>query len=433
MKELVKYWTLICINPAGGYRAEKCAIAHTYIAKNYPQISDSHQLQQHLIRDYHNHSTEAELCLRCFISHCTLEECNSIVRQFGEYYQFTQSDVLSYVLDDDGSLSSDYSPLSQKILASYNPAISTLNTWATRLVRQHSDLNQFFKQQGLFLKSDWAILNSTTTKRLHRVLKERFYWSDEAIHTTVLYLESYHAVYLSDRIAGGSQGRCKEPTPDQLRRMANYLQPKKVVSPHQILKQLIAIAECLRQHHLNRYPTESIEEKPIKAEQIADLSSDRSDPSEDFLYQYRAQFIQCLNAALETVIHDYTNRLKGEKADQFWVALHLLYCQRITMTEIAEKLDLKRQDNVARLLRLKTFRADVGLHMLARLKQDISETAQNFVDVERLNRFAELIDAALCDQVDALLEKDAQQSKTPKAYQRDNLFAEQLCALLSRD
>ncbi|MGG6269843.1 hypothetical protein ACQ4M3_35070 [Leptolyngbya sp. AN03gr2] len=434
MSEIGKYWTLVRINPAGGYRAEKCAIAHHYIEQNYAEITESTRLQQLLIRDYQNGSTEAELCLRCFISHCTLEEASSIARQFGDYYQFNQFDVLSYVLDDDGMLNRHYHPLSQKILASYNPAIASLNTWATRLVRQHPDLNQFLKQQGLYLKSDWAILNSTTTKRLERILSDRFYWSANAIQTAILYLESYHSVYLSDRISEGSQGRCKEPTSEQLKRIADQLQTKlnQPISPNQVLKQLLAIAQCLRQHRLNRYETESIEDKPIQAEQLT-VRSTESDPTEEFLYYYRAQFVQCLTAALETVVHDYTSRLKEQKANQFRIALHLLYCQRITMTQIAEQLDLKRQDNVARLLKLKTLRADVGLHILTRLKQDISAIAQNFTDPERLSQFAETIDEALRDQVDALLEKDAQQSKTPKAYQKDNLFAEQLCALLSRD
>lgn len=429
MDDLVKYWTLICINPAGGYRTEKSAIAHRYITQNYSHISESQHLQQQLVYAYQQGFTEAELCLRCFISHCTLEECSSIARQFGEYYQFHQFDLLSYVLDDDGSLSTEYSPLSKRILASYNPAIATLNTWATRLVRQHPELNQFFKQQGLFLKSDWAILNSTTSKQLQRILKERFYWSAETIQTAIVYLESYHAVYLNDRIAAGSQGRCKEPTSEQLQRMVEYLQPK-IVSPNQILNQLLAIAHCLRQHRLNRYQTESIEDKAIQAKAEHPHHSE-ADPAEEFLNYYRAQFLKCLNASLEIVIHDYTSRLKGQKVDQFLTALKLLYCQRVTMTQIADQLDLKRQDNVARLLKLKTLRADVGLHMLKGLKQDIRETAQTFIDPERLTQFAEAIDLALRDQVDALLEKDAQQSKTPKAYQSNNLFAEQLCALLN--
>ncbi|MGG6263063.1 hypothetical protein ACQ4M3_07265 [Leptolyngbya sp. AN03gr2] len=434
MSEIGKYWTLVRIKPAGGYQAEKCEIAHHYIEQNYAEVTESNQLQQLLVRDYQAGSTEAELCLRCFISHCTLEEASSIARQFGDYYQFNQFDVLCYVLDDDGTLNRQYHPLSQKILNSYNPAIASLNTWATRLVRQHSELNQFLKQQGLYLKSDWAILNSTTTKRLGQILRDRFYWSANAIQTAMLYLQSYHAVYLSDRISEGSQGRCKEPTPEQLKRIADQLQTKlnQPISSTQVLKQLLAIAQCLRQHRLNRYETESIDEKPIQAEQLT-VSKNESDPAEEFLYYYRAQFIQCLNAALEAVIRDYTSRLKDQKANQFRVALHLLYCQRITMTQIAEQLDLKRQDNVARLLKLKTLRADVGLHILTQLKHDISAIAQNFTDPERLSRFAESIDEALRDQVDALLEKDAQQSKTPKAYQKDNLFAEQLCALLSRN
>jgi len=434
MDEFVKYWTLIRINPAGGYQTEKVAIAYQYIAQNYQFITEARHLEQQLIQDYQHGCTEAELCLRCFISHCTLEECGSIVRQFGEYYQFNQADVLSFVLDDDGLPIKDYIPLSQNILTSYDPAIATLNTWATRLVRQHPELNQFFKQQGLFLKSDWAILNSTTSKQLQRILRERFYWSTESIQTAILYLESYHAVYLNDRMSEGSQGRCKGPTAEQLKRMAEYLQPKRV-TPNQILNQLLAIAQCLRQHRLNRHQTESIEDQAIQAKaerQFADTPS-FDDPSEAFLLYYRAQFLNCLNTALEKVIHDYTSSLQTQKANQFRIALRLLYCQRITMTQIAEQLDLKRQDNVARLLKLKSLRADVGLHILNQLKQDIQETAQTFTDPARLTQFAASIDAALRDQVDALLEKDAQQSKTPKAYQKDNLFAERLCALLSRD
>lgn len=431
MREFSKYWTLVRINPAGGYRAETCAIAQHHITQHYSHLTEPQQLQKHLVLEYQQGSPEAELCLRCFISHCSLEECGSIARQFGECYQFSESDILSYALDDDGLPSKDYLSLAQKILTSYDPTIATLNTWATRLVRQHPELNQFLQQQGLYLKSDWAILNSTTSKRLERVLRERFYWSNAAIETAMLHLESYHAIYLNDRIATGSQGRCPEPTPQQLERMAEYLQPRmgKLIAPHSVLNQLIAIADCLRQYRLNRYRTESIEDQPIRAKS----SDSEDDPSETFLQLYRTQFIQCLDASLEAVIQAYTNKLNDQKAVQFRIALRLLYCQRITMTQIAEQLDLKRQDNVARLLKLKTLRADVGLHMLKGLKQDITETAQIFVDPERLTRLAETIDAALRDQVDALLKKDTQQSKTPKAYQRDNLFAERLCVLLNRD
>jgi 2-oxo-4-hydroxy-4-carboxy--5-ureidoimidazoline (OHCU) decarboxylase len=439
MDELAKYWTLIRINPAGGYRAEKLAIAQTYFAQNLNDLNEPRRIEQFLIQAYQSGSVEAELCLRCFISHCTIQECMSLVHQFGQYYQFNEFDVLTYVLDDDGSPIRSYVPLSRKILESFNPAIATLNTWATRLVRQNQELNQFFKQQGLFLMSDWAILNNVQPKRLQKVLKERFYWSADAIQTALLHLESYHAVYLSDRLEAGNQGRCKEPTAEQLKRMATYLNAKtnQTFGPNQVQKQLLAIAECVRQHRLNRHQTESIEDQTTqgKAErqQLSNSSADELDQAMDeFLLRYRMQFIKCLSASIESVVENYAGRLQNQKAEQFRTALHLLYCKRITMTQIAEQLDLKRQDNVARLLKLKTLRTDIGLHMLQELKQDISEITQTFAKPEQLAQFAETIDAALRDQIDALLEKDAQQAKTPKAYQRDNLFAEQLCALLHR-
>lgn len=42
----------------------------------------------------------AEVCLRCYISEEVKQTCKALVRQFGANYQFEDSDLYSFVLDD---------------------------------------------------------------------------------------------------------------------------------------------------------------------------------------------------------------------------------------------------------------------------------------------------------------------------------------------
>lgn len=72
-----------------------------------------------------------------------------------DIHGFNCSDLLPYVLDDDGRLqpTASYQCLSQKILQSFDPDQSSLTTWTTTKVKQYPALNQFL----LMRSQPWPI------------------------------------------------------------------------------------------------------------------------------------------------------------------------------------------------------------------------------------------------------------------------------------
>jgi hypothetical protein len=177
-----RYWTLVRLNPAGGYRMEQLSPTYTYLqqfSSDWLKADQSDRaLQITLTQRFQVGDLEAGLCLRCYISWVIVQECQALVRQFGEYYGLDESELLSYVLSDEGKIAiGTFKPLGYEILEKYQPEVSALNNWAARLVRQNADLKQCLKEHGLLLISDWGLLNDTKPRQLRRILVEYF---DEA-------------------------------------------------------------------------------------------------------------------------------------------------------------------------------------------------------------------------------------------------------------
>ncbi len=438
MEDTSKYWTLVRLNGFGGYRVDELAITRAYFSslpEALPKAPKNSILTQ-LFQKYQSGDATAELCLRCFISHCILQECQSLVRQFGSYYHFGVSDLLPYILDDDGLAIKNYVPLAHQILQSFNPATSSLVTWTIRLVRQNAELNRFFMEQGIYLISDWAILNDTKPQKLRRVLIEFYQWAVTPSEQAASILESYRLVYLSDRVAQGAKGKCTNPTSEQLQRIAGDLQTKlhQTLSPETIFNQLQQIAKKLRQYRLERYRSSAqsidIPEVARVAEQQL-IGESETDVAEQFLQAYRPQFLTCLDAALEKVVSDRLNTCKNTtKVTQFHTALQLFHCQRLSMTAIAEHLNLPRQDSVTRLLKVKELRADVRLHMLPCLKTYVLEVAQEYTPT-RLIGFDQQLEVALSEQIESLILDEARQYQA-RNYIKGSLFCERLCVYLDR-
>jgi len=441
MEDTSKYWTLVRLNGFGGYRVDELAIARAYFSQLPDLLPEEpkNPILTQLFPKYQLGNAAAELCLRCFISHCILQECQSLVRQFGNYYHFDISDLLPYVLDDDGLLANNYVPLAYQILQSFNPATSSLNNWTGRLVRQNAELNRFFMEQGIYLISDWAILNDTKPEKLRRVLIEFYQWASAPSEQAALILESYRLVYLSDRIVQGAKGKCTDPTPDQLQRIASALHTKsnQTLSPESIFNQLQLLAKKLRQYRLERYRSSAqsidIPEISREAEQQLNSRVSETDEAQQFLHAYRPQFLACLDAALEKVVSDRLTKFKTTtQTKQFYTALQLFHCQRLTMTAIAEQLNLPRQDSVSRLLKVKDLRTDVRLHMLPCLKTYVLEVAQEYTPT-RLQGFDEQIETALSEQIEQIILVETKQAQTARNYLTGSLFSERLCAYLDRE
>ena len=436
-----RYWQLVRLDSSGKTRTNVISKAKNYFEQRYPLVEEN-DIDDRAIANslwqVMSQESDAFLCLRCYISHQILQVCIQLNSQFSNHYGFSLEEILPYVLDDDGkSNHSVYQPLSYQILQKFDPERSNLSTWTTRLVKQHRELNAFLLQHGIYLLSDWAILNDTDPKKLQRVLSEFHQLTKPEIGSAIALLESYHAIYRQERLRqrqqGQALGQCQPPTTNQLQQIAQLL--KMAIAPDVILQRLQALAQRLRQHRLHvkgNLLTTSID-APSTKPVIETIAADRDPAIEgqtQFLQNYRQQMLISLNGAFEKAI---AVRLQGkstkaqQKAKIFAIALQLFHCQGLTMGEIAAQVGLKAQFEVTRLLNLKEFRADVRHYLLQTLQARVTELAAEHINLDRLIALDQEISNALAEQVDLLLKDAETDAKTTKSYTTGTLFSRRLC------
>ncbi|MEO0688287.1 MAG: hypothetical protein AAFY76_25315, partial [Cyanobacteria bacterium J06649_11] len=114
----------------------------------------------------------AELCLRCYISGLIIAVCSDLGVRFGNDNGFSRKDLLPFVLDDEvllqSSRNNSYKSLATLIMQTFDSSKGSLKTWVNRYVKQHPEIHRFLLEHGIFLISDWAILNDTNPKELQR-------------------------------------------------------------------------------------------------------------------------------------------------------------------------------------------------------------------------------------------------------------------------
>lgn len=450
MSSISSYWTLVKLSANGRSRAEELPSVKTFFQQQFPHVQQTEighsTIQQHLVELIRNTATDAnsrtlaELCLRCFISHQIEQVCVRLAAQFGDYYGFACADLLSFVLDDDGSLRSrSYQPLGVQILQSFEPDRASLATWTIRLVKHHYELNRFLLERGICMLSDWALLNDTKLKKLQRVLSQFYQLTPFEVQQASILLSSYHAVYRRDRLQQRQKGQCSPPTAKQLQEIALLMQEQtaQLCSPTVILTRLQLLAERLRQYRIaakgGNPPEFLVRSDTAKLENT--LITNLTEPTEDsaeFLQRYRQQFLTCLENALAQAVSDRLASLKSPKDRHFLTALHLSYCQELVMSEIAKQIGLQAQYQVTRLLNLKALRANVRHLMLQCLRKALPDLARAYVDLNQLERADSQIDVALNEQIDILMQTEQTNAKTPKSYLSRSLFAQRLCRYLDR-
>lgn len=461
-----RYWRLVRLD-ATGRRIEEIISAKAFFQQQFPELAGQMDVPDALIQrrllHLHRDSSEAlggdaksnlmaECCLRCFISNQIEQVCIQLEAQFGSEHGFTRYDLFPFVLDDvsvaqaqlSGRLNqSSYKSFATEILLTFDLERSSLASWVFKLVKHHRELNTFLLQQGVYMVSDWAILNDTAPKQLQRTFTEFYNLTPvEAQHAGIL-LETYHAVYRRDRLKqrqAGVKGQCLPPTIEQLHQIAHLLCQKtnRTLSPEAIMSQLQHIAERLRQYRIyargGTLPTESLDnpETQLLADRLLSSSSSDSDAQDEqteFLRFYRQQFIDCLNQAVEQVTQDRFNHLQrknSQMAQQFIAALHLFHCQGRSMGEIAPLVGLQAQYQVTRLLKLKDFRADVRQQMLRTLRDRILEKAMAYADPDRLRNLEQQVEVALDEQTAAVMQEAETEASIPKRAS-SSLFAQRLC------
>lgn len=458
-----RYWNLVRIDGSGNRKIVEIPAARSFFTQLFGELAnddipdgDIQRQLMDLCRDSSGETTLlAERCLLCFLSGILEQGCLRLARKFGEQYNFHCSDLLPFVLDDDGKLfpASNYQCFSRQILKSFDSQQSSLTTWAMIRVKQHPELNKFLLGQGVYLISDWAILNDTQPQQLQRILKEfhTLSVSELEIQEAQYLLHSYHTVYRVQRlqqIRRRVRSTCTEPTTEQLEDIAQHIKDKtgRLFEAETVRRKLKKLADQLREYRIHArggyLRTNSLDVvnegkyNSLLDELPAPSSSDIVEPNEDqaeFLQFYRHQLQISLQQALAKVTESRIRQLqrkKGDKAQIFLTALELSQCQKLAMKEIAEKLGMRAQDTVTKLLKLKELRTDVQQEMLMLLKDSVKEKAKLYADIEALNKLDEQLTIILASEISKIIENAEIQSRTMKSHLKTDIFAQVLCEYL---
>jgi hypothetical protein len=445
MSALSRYWKLIRLDATGGRRIQAMNDIQAFLAAQFGDDEANTSIQKQLMQQRQQGNELADQALRCFISGQIEQVCIQLEGQFGGSHGFSRNDLLPLVLNDvftdrpnrpeRAHPASRYVSMAQQILDSFDPDRASLSTWTMRLVKHDRDLNAYLLECGVYLLSDWAILNDTTLTKLERVLGDTL--TVPEVQQAARLLDAYHAVYRADRMAQrqqGQKGACPSPSPEQLQRMVDRL----ATTPP-----LNGAGDRLRQHRVasrgGRLPTYSLdattEDSTPLLDRIAapDPTADEPSPYKQFLQSYRAGFITALEQALPQVIGARTAKAKPAKAQAFVQALKLFHCEGLSMGEIAQQVGLQAQFQVSRLLNLKAFRDDVRHQMLQQLLALIQAQAADYVSADRLQQFDQQIEQALAEQIDSLIQEAAAQAQSPKGYVTESIFGKTLCHHLDQE
>ncbi|GAB4131641.1 MAG: hypothetical protein Fur0046_00740 [Cyanobacteria bacterium J069] len=443
------YYSQITLTAAGTRKTQISLLAKAFLQEHCLEGLDpttSHkQIQQRLMALWQQGSeTEraiAEICLRCYISHQIVQVCIELASRFGMKGGFQLSDLLPLVLDDapveshscGPAVSPAYPAFARTILHSFDPARNTcLSTWTKRKVFYHRDLNAFLQECGIYLISDWALLNNATPGQLRRTLTTRYTLTDAEIQQACQLLESYHAVYsaqLRQLRTQGYRGKCPSPTAQQLQHIAQHLQKTTGLRcfPLQITSQLSALAQKLRQ----RQPaTESLEAvdvptaAPDEAEQVQTA----------FLHKYRKELVSGMDQAIAQVMRDRLQDLqarRGQRDRLFLKALHLFYAQGFSMGEIAPLIGMGGQPQVSRLLKLNELRSQVRQQLLEQLTTQVYSLIQEYADESNLTVLKSQIDSVLVGEIENLMTADAAEVSTADRISQ-SLLAQRLRSYLEQ-
>ncbi|MEL6462855.1 MAG: hypothetical protein AAFQ91_32330 [Cyanobacteria bacterium J06621_15] len=458
MEEQSKYWKFVRINSAGEVRVGTMVAAQNYFQQRFSNLDDNLITDAAIVRQLWQQvdlkkSSPAQLCLRCYISKLVYWVCFDLAKNFGCDKGFTCGDLLPFVLDDEVLLKSrnSYQSLATRILQTFDPDKGSLKTWVIRYVKQHPEIHRFLLENGIFIISDWAILNDTNRQELQRIFTQMYQSATVEIQQSIELLISYHAVYREDRIQQRLKGKtlpCKQPTPEQLKRIIDDFQSRNSnisrleLTNEIVLNQLQSIAAKLRKYRIavrgGSVSTVSMYQPEIQnvAEKKLQLQTDTNTEQIEFIKQYQKQFITSLDLAISQVVEEFISRSQRRRSfnqEAFTQGLELFHCQGLSMSQIAPEIGLKKQYEVTRLLRLNDLRADIRQKLLIILSQRVIDIAKNFSNTQKLQNLDNKIQFILEEQISTIIQEAESEVKNPVRNQPlKNLIARRICHYLDR-
>lgn len=468
MSTASKYWTLVKLEGSGRLKRFEIISAKAFFQQAFPECLSQTQIQDvqiqkqllHWIRDSSSSTApncqDAEFCLLCFISWEIEQVCIHLAQKFGGEHGFSCQDLFPFVLDEEGvnlrqplGQKTTYQSFAKDILQSFDAQQSSLSTWTNRRVKFNPEINAFLLQQGVYLISDWAILNDTRPQQLEHILLEFHQLTALEIEQQSRLLSCYHNVYRAQRLQQRKTGVrkfCQPPTSQQYQQMAQQLalHYQLGVSPKTVAMQLQDLATKIRQYRTcirgGYLPTESLSRVDgneswvahIPAPELAE-DEDEQIKQQEFLSWYKHQFTISLQSSIAQVLEIWLKafkKQKSEQSEQFLMALHLFHCQGQSMGEIATTLGLKAQYQVTRLLKLKAFRTDVQHHLLKELRDRILEYTKSFPTPQNLEQWQQDIEKALDGEIEPIFKQAESDSYVSQNRPLDSPFFKGLCHYL---
>ncbi|OUL23060.1 hypothetical protein BV378_24610 [Nostoc sp. RF31YmG] len=459
-----KFWEFVKLDSTGKRRVEMIVPAKNFLQTQFTdrvELSDAAivrhlwQQMQRVEADGIEERNLAEVCLRCYISSQIYRVCLDLAMRFGNRHGFRCEDLLPFVLDDELILVTSnqakastfsYQSLATKLLKTFDPAKGSLNAWVSRYVKQNPEIKRFLLQHGVFLISDWALLNDTNPKELQRILADMYHLTAGEIEQVCQLLESFHAVYRKDRLEQKLKGvnlPYQTPTAEQLTRIISDLQSRtnRTLSKEAMLNQLQAMASKLRQYRIaaQEGSVASVAYDPPEIKPIVERSQAPKDDDDkiEFINLYQQQFLASLDQAISQVVETALDKLQHKRAanqeidKSFITALHLFHCQGQPMSQIALQIGMKKQYEVTRLLKLNELRADIRQKLLLILRDRILEIAQQFISFERLQYLEQQLEFILDEQISGIIQEAESEAKNPIRNQPlSGLLARRICRYL---
>lgn len=460
-----RYWQLAKLTAAGKVSIVEIQSAKNFFRQQLPECSQQDSIvdatvENQLLALWENpqYQQTVNICWRCYISHQICRVCHQLEQQFGQQHGFSRDDLLPLVLTDSleslepksSSASSQYQSLATQILQTFDSRRGSLANWVDKLVKRDRELNHFLLQHGIYLASDWAILNDTRPKQLSKILSEFHQRTPAEIDFAKTLLTSYHRIYRAQRLQQRKRGystRCLPPSQTQLTAIAEDMQLAEKPSPENILEKLQSLADQLRQYRIYQrsgfFTSQSLDvpetSQKLEYEQYSSPPPAPADNQNDtqaqfnFLQFYRQEFVRSLDRTMEAVLRDRLSKKQRQnptKSQQFLQGLFLFHCRGISMGEIAQHLGFKAQYQVTRLLKLKDFRTDIRQQMILDLKNSVLQQVKLYRTPQELQNLEENIETALNEQIEAAIAQAEKEASFPKKTAQQSIFAQRLCRLL---
>lgn len=438
-----KYWVMHLIGVTGCQSKEK-EEARDFLIQLVPKLAageeSDKEITARLWQVYGSESPhpQAEVCLRCVISHYLKNYCYKLVEQYGSSNNFTAEDLFPLVLDITGSSlgNGNNNSITCKILETFDiEKNSSLSTWSKILARSDKEVKRFLLERGIEQISDWLILKQYSPRRLGRILSEFYCYSSTQIEQLTKLLETYQEVYLAARNQKNrerqQQGLRKLTTPypipnhQQLQQMTEQLLPIWKLPTNKVLEELQNLAQLLREYRINP----PIPPNPPQKNSIPDNKGETN----EFLTAFKQQYDSCFRQAVQQVIEDrvrFYQRRKKPKHQQFLKALKLYHCQVVSMGDIAPQIDLPNQCQVSRLLEQKDIRADVARKTVSCLVMEVFKIIPEELSLEKQNELREKLTPILYEQVNAEMEKAEKQDYVSRNRTMNNKLSRTICQYL---